>query len=222
MAEVTLYGMEFSVYVRIVRLTLAEKGVDYTLEAVDVFEPGLPEYYENLHPFKQMPAFRHGDVVLYEARAITQYIDEVFDGPALQPQDPLRRARQSQIISVADNHLYRALVWGLFVEIVSKPQEGETTDNAVVTAALKKAKIALPAVARLFGESPFATGDSIGLADLHLAPMFDYFLRCPAAPDLMREQQRLTEWWTAMKQRKSVVATPFGRTDDSKLPPLKL
>lgn len=222
MADVTLYGMEFSVYVRIARLALIEKGVDYTLEPIDVFEPGLPDWYADLHPFKQMPVLRHGDAVLYETRAITQYIDEAFDGPALQPQDPLHRARQSQIISVADNHLYRALVWGLFVEIVSKPQDGETTDNAVVAAALKTAKTALPAVARLFGDGPFAVGDSISLADLHLAPMFDYFLRCPAAPDLMREEQRLTEWWTVMKQRISVVATPFDRTDDSKLPPLKL
>lgn len=222
MAEVTLYGMEFSVYVRIVRLALIEKGVDYDLEPVDVFEPGLPDRYEDLHPFRQMPAFRHGDVVLYEARAITQYIDEVFDGPVLQPQDPLLRARQSQIISVADNHLYRALVWGLFVEIVSKPREGKATENDVVAAALKKAKVALPAVSRLFGDAGYATGDSISLADLHLAPMFDYFLRCPAAPDLMRGQQRLTDWWTVVKQRESVGTTPFDRLDDSKLPPLKL
>ena len=37
MAKPTLFGADYSVYVRIVRLTLAEKGVDYELVPVDVF-----------------------------------------------------------------------------------------------------------------------------------------------------------------------------------------
>ncbi|MFZ6765015.1 glutathione S-transferase N-terminal domain-containing protein [Pseudoroseomonas sp. WGS1072] len=37
-----LYGASYSVYVRAVRLTLAEKGVPYTLVPVDVFAPGGP------------------------------------------------------------------------------------------------------------------------------------------------------------------------------------
>jgi len=222
MTPVILYGMEFSVYVRICRMALSEKGIDYTLEPVDVFEDPLPDGYLALHPFRKMPAFRHGDVVLYEARAITQYIDEAFDGPSLQPDDPLHRARQAQIISIADNNLYRSLVWGYFVETVSRPGEGKATDEAVMAKAAETAETALPAIENLFRGKPYTNGERIGLADLHLAPIFDYFLRCEAAPGLMKDRQRLCEWWTAIKQRDSYLKTPYGPPEDASLPALKL
>jgi len=222
MADVTLYGMPFSVYVRIVRLALIEKGVDYTLEPVDVFADDMPDSYLALHPFRKMPAFRHGDVVLYEARAITLYIDEAFAGPSLQPDDPLQRARQAQIISIADNYLYRSLVWGIYVETVSRPGEGKSVDEKGLADSIKTAETALPAVEKLFCDGPFVNGKQISRADLHLAPMFDYFLRCDTAPGLMNGRQRLCEWWAAIKQRDSYAMTPFGPPGDATLPPLKL
>ena len=43
MVDPVLYGADYSVYVRIARMTLAEKGVRYRLDPVDVFAPdGLP------------------------------------------------------------------------------------------------------------------------------------------------------------------------------------
>ena len=36
-SAVTLFGAEYSVYTRIVRLALEEKGVSYRLEPVDIF-----------------------------------------------------------------------------------------------------------------------------------------------------------------------------------------
>ena len=43
MNAVTLFGAPYSVYVRICRITLAEKGVRHTLEPVDVFsDDGVP------------------------------------------------------------------------------------------------------------------------------------------------------------------------------------
>ena len=39
---VTVYGAPYSVYVRIVRLALEEKGVAYRLEEVDIFADGGP------------------------------------------------------------------------------------------------------------------------------------------------------------------------------------
>jgi glutathione S-transferase len=39
-AAVVLYGLSRSVYTRIARLTLEEKGVEYALEEVEIFGPG--------------------------------------------------------------------------------------------------------------------------------------------------------------------------------------
>lgn len=40
--SVELYGADYSVYVRICRIALAEKGVEYTLHPVDIFADGGP------------------------------------------------------------------------------------------------------------------------------------------------------------------------------------
>ncbi len=82
----TVYGADYSVYVRTVRLTLEEKGVDYRLKTVDIFaDNGPPAGYEQRHPFLKIPAVEHDGFKLFEAAAIMRYVDEIFDGPALMP-----------------------------------------------------------------------------------------------------------------------------------------
>ena len=79
---VELIGYRYSVYLRIARLVLAEKGVAFTQVEVNPFA-GAPDWYLALHPFGRVPTLRHGDFVLYETSAISRYVDAAFDGPAL-------------------------------------------------------------------------------------------------------------------------------------------
>ena len=133
---VTLYGATYSVYTRIARLALEEKGVPYNLEEVDIFaDDGPPADYLQRQPFHKIPVLDHEGFALYETTAITRYVDEVFAGPALTPADPQARARMNQIVSILDSYGYRALVWDLFVERLRKPQEGAASDEAKGAAA---------------------------------------------------------------------------------------
>jgi glutathione S-transferase len=120
----TLYGAPYSVYVRAVRLTLEEKVVSYELVPIDIFasEGALPDHKAR-HPFGKIPAFEHAGFQLYEAGAITRYVDEAFPGPRLQPEHPHGRARMNQIISILDSYAYRTLVWDIYVERVSRPDD---------------------------------------------------------------------------------------------------
>src|SRR5258708_19443585 len=88
-----LHGYRYSVYQRIARLTLAEKGVSYQQVEVNPFAPDVPTAYLALHPFGRVPALVHEGFALYETAAITRYIDRVFPGPALQPAEPKALAR---------------------------------------------------------------------------------------------------------------------------------
>jgi len=134
-----LFGPAYSVYVRIARIVLEEKGVDHDHVAFDVFNrDDWPDDWLERQPFGQVPAFEHGDFRLYETRAITRYIDEAFDGPALQPSGAQGRARVEQAISVLDAHGYRPMVWGIYVERVSRGKTGES-DETVIAAALPQA-----------------------------------------------------------------------------------
>ena len=53
------------------------------------FPPGIFEH----HPFGRIPAFEHDGFRLYETGAIARYVDEAFEGPALQPKDPRAATR---------------------------------------------------------------------------------------------------------------------------------
>jgi glutathione S-transferase len=100
MTSPTVFGAAYSVYVRIVRLALAEKGVAYRLVDIDIFAPGgPPQEYVARHPFGRIPAFEHDGFRLYETGAIARYVDEAFDGPPLQPADVRRRAHRRAAIT---------------------------------------------------------------------------------------------------------------------------
>ncbi|TIV14765.1 MAG: glutathione S-transferase family protein, partial [Mesorhizobium sp.] len=81
MAKPILYGADYSVYVRIARMTLEEKGIGYELAPLDIFAAdGIPAWYLEHHPFGRIPAFEHDGFRLFETGAIARYVDEAFDG----------------------------------------------------------------------------------------------------------------------------------------------
>ena len=100
--SLVLHGYRYSVYVRIARLALAEKGVTYDRVDVNPFAPEVPASYLALHPFGRVPTLAHDGFTLYETSAITRYIDRAFAGPALQPGDPRALARMDPVIGIAD------------------------------------------------------------------------------------------------------------------------
>lgn len=211
--EPVLYGAPYSVYVRIVRLALAEKGVPCRLEPVDVFAPGgPPSDHLDRHPFGRIPAFRHGDFGLYETDAILRYVDEGFDGPALTPglsvpdrQAAARiRARMTQIQRVLDNYAYPSLVWGLYVT-----EAGDDPAPDRVPEFLSAATCCLDALAALY-TGPFMLGDRLSLADLHALPMFAYCRLSPTGAGLIDERPGLASWLDHMQVREAVRQTRFA------------
>jgi glutathione S-transferase len=211
MSEPVVYGRAFSVYVRIVRQTLEEKGVAYRLVEIDPFAPGgPPAEYRERQPFGRIPAFEHDGFRLYEAGAISRYVDEAFPGPALQPREPRARARMNQAISILDSYAYRTLVWDVFVERVRAPENGRAPDEARIVAALPKAETCLAALASL-SDGDWLAGAEYTLADIHAAPMFAYFRMAPEGLAIMARHARLERWWRAMAARPSMIATrsPF-------------
>lgn len=208
-----VFGAAYSVYVRIVRLVLAEKGVAYDLVEVDVFAPDgpPPDHVAQRHPFGRIPAFEHDGFRLYETGAITRYVDEGFPGPALQPALPRLRARMNQVISVLDSYAYRPLVWDLFVERVRAPAQGRAPDEAKIAAALPKAGRCLDALLELMGDGPYLAGPQLTLADLHAAPMFIYAGLTDELPILLAQRPALAAWRDRVVERPSVAVTrsPF-------------
>ena len=190
MSDPTLFGATYSVYARIARLALIEKGVPFRFEEIDIFGDIPPDYFAR-HPFKRIPAFEHDGLRLYETAAINRYVDEGFEGPALQPEDPRARARMAQTIAVVDQYFYWPAVRVVYVQRLGRPAEGEPSDEAAIAAALPEVDRTLAALDQLADTTPWLVGDRISLADLHLAPAMDYFLRTPESAELMDKRPGL-------------------------------
>lgn len=205
MTRPIVYGARYSVYVRIVLLTLTEKGIAHDVVEVDVFaEGGPPAEHVARHPFGKIPAFAHDGVQLYEAAAIARYVDEAFPGPSLQPADPYKRAQMAQAIGLLDSYAYRTWVWDIYVERVSKPKRGAVPDEAKITAALANGETTAAALEVILGGQAFLAGDALSLADLHAAPMLSYLVKAPEGAALLARHPRLERWWRGLSQRPSV------------------
>jgi glutathione S-transferase len=208
MSELTLYGAAYSVYVRIARLVLEEKGVPYRLVEIDIFAEGGPSAdYRARHPFCRIPAFEHDGFRLYETGAITRYVDEAFDGPQLQPASVDERARMNQIISLLDNYAYRAMVWDVYVERVSRAAKGKSSDEARIAAGLAQAEACMAALVDLMGDTQWLAGDALSLADLHAAPMFACFTLASEGDAALARHGPLRRWWQSMSARDSMAKT---------------
>jgi len=208
-----------SVYIRAVRLALEEKDVRYELVPIDIFAPGgAPPEHQVRHPFGKIPAFEYAGFSLYEAGAISRFVDEVFPGPSLQPDDARARARMNQIISILDSYAYPTLVWDIYVERVSRPAGGASSDEQRIAAAMPKAKICLSALSELMDGSPWLTGSAISLADLHAAPIFAVFRLAPEGSRLLADHDALVQWWGRVSARQSFCA-PRCRRATSRMEP---
>lgn len=208
MSDPVLYGLSRSVYTRIARLALEEKGVRYTLEEIEIFGPGgVPAEYLARQPFGRIPALAHDGFTLYETGAITRYVDETFVGSRLQPQDARARARMNQVIGIVDSYCYRPMVWGVFGARIVAPAENIQPDEQQVAESLLKARICCRALEEILGSQRYFTGDEVTLADLHALPILLYFAMAREGAETVSAHPRLRAWLDTMAARPSVQRT---------------
>ena len=203
MAGVTLYGSQFSNFVRSARLALEEKGVPYGLEPAALKDPD----YRSLHPFVRMPALRHGAFRLSESFAIMRYVDEAFDGPALQPVDPRDRARMTQWVSAHNDYYVNTVGRPIIAECYAPLLFDRPTDEATIEAALPKARDHLGVLDSVLVEHRYMASDWLSLADLIFLPSLFYVAVTPRTATLLSPFKHLHRWYRDMSGRPSVQAT---------------
>jgi glutathione S-transferase len=206
---VVLHGYRYSVYLRIVRLVLAEKAIPYERVEVNPFAQ-LPDDYRKLHPFGRVPTLVHDGFAVYETAAITRYVDRAFAGSRLQPQEPRAAARMDQIMALVDAYGYWPLVRQVFSQRVFRAATGQPVDEAEVANGLAAAAGVLDALEDLAAPAEFLTGGSLSLADFHLAAMLAYFTLAPEGSALLARKARLGDWWGRFSARPAMAATDPG------------
>lgn len=208
--EVHLHGYRYSVYTRTARLALLWKGVEHRAIEVDPFAD-LSEDYLKLHPFGRVPALTHGAFQLFETGAITRYVDRAFEGPALQPEGAAALARMDQLISAIDAYAYWPMVRQVSSHAFFRPLFGEASRREEIEAGLEASRKVLSFLDGLAAEGEVLTGGDISLADFHLAPMIDCFVRAGEGRAALSAYPALQRWWDRLSVLEVMKATdPFA------------
>lgn len=213
MAEYTLYGTPLSTYVRTVRMIFAEKGVDYELVDVNIFqgESRTEAYRRHHHPFGKVPALEAGELSLFETAAIAELLEGRHPAPALQPAAPEARALMRQWQNVVDHYLYPTVIGQVVWQRVVRPKLlDEGTDERVIEAAMPDARRQMGLLERQLAETPWLSGESAGIADLYLAPVMGYFSQTPEGEGVLAESPALSRWWQRTSALASFQATAPG------------
>jgi glutathione S-transferase len=207
MADIQVYGIPGSPFLRSVEIALKEKGLDYQLHALAPGEHKSEEYLKR-HPFGRVPAFEHDGFGIYETQAILRYLDEVFANPPLTPGNPKARARMNQVIGIIEWYYFPKAAAPIgFNRIIGPRLLGLSGDEAAVTEAMPIARTCFAELERLLGNDQYFGGDRISIADVMLGAQLDLLCECAEGRELIEGTPALKEWLARMVARPSFAAT---------------
>ncbi|MDH3560708.1 MAG: glutathione S-transferase N-terminal domain-containing protein [Gammaproteobacteria bacterium] len=187
----TLFSSPSSPESHRVRMVLAEKGI--TVEILDV-EPGnKSEDLIDLNPYNTVPTLVDRELVLYDPRAIMEYLDERFPHPPLMPVDPVSRARTRLALYRIEKDWYEL--------VPALESRGEKTSSK----ARKMLRDSLTASAEVFSARPFFLSDEFSLVDATIIPILWRLKHYRV--DLPRQAKPVLQYAERMFQRESFQAS---------------
>ena len=198
MADLEIIGLPQSNYVWVVRMVCEEKGVPYALNPI---RPHTPDV-DALHPFGKIPVMRHGDVTLCESKAIVTYIDRVFDGPKVIPEEPRAAATVEQWVSLGNAEFDKLMIRQYVVGYVF-PKEPGKPDMAAIGEAAEKMKKQVEVLDRAVAKTGYLVGDSFTLADINILPMLFYVNRFEEGKALLAGTKSLSAYMARHFARES-------------------
>lgn len=210
MTEFVVTGIPGSPYVRAPLLVLEEKGAPYRFDAIGFGAQRSPEYLK-LQPFGKIPAFAHGGFAFFETQAFLRYVDRVVPEPALTPADARSAARMDQLMGITDDYVKGRVSGPVVFPLGIAPVLGMPADRDAALAGVPAAAHVLAVIADLLGDQPYLAGDMVSLADLLLAPHFDFLPGFAEGKELLMGQPKLAAWLARMQARPSMQATSWER-----------
>jgi glutathione S-transferase len=198
MPELEIIGVPFSNYVRSLRMLCEEKGVPYKLTPS---RPQTPEVTA-IHPAGQIPCMRHGDVALFESKAIATYIDKAFAGPRFIPDDAIGAARVEQWVSYGNAKVDKWIMRELVVPSVFF-DKSKGPDTARIEASLPEIDKCAKALDDQLARSQFLAGDTLTYADMNVIPMLATAQGFPSAKEILSRYASLSAYIAKVTERAS-------------------
>ncbi len=157
-----LYSDDTSPFCQRCRQVLFEKGMDFEIRDVDLFNK--PEDIAVMNPYGQVPILVERDLILYESNIINEYIDARFPHPQLMPADPMQCARARLLLFNLERELFA------YVSQFEAERKGKATEQS-----LEEARLAirdrLTQLAPIFTKNKYMLGEAFTIVDIAIAPL---------------------------------------------------
>lgn len=228
-----LYHGPTSVCSQKVRVALAEIGLDYEDELLDLqrgdqFSPD----YTRLNPDAVVPTLIDGDLVLLESSLIVEYLDKTYNGGSLMPDDVALevRTRHWLLRCLAVHAAINTLSFSTFMRdkvlATKSPAEIEAAlarmpdpvlrekrrdlyENGLgsiyVEQALRHLQRSFADMADHIGDGTWVSGPSFGLADIGVVPYIDRLERIGFDGLWTKDFPVIGTWLSTMRARPSYV-----------------
>jgi glutathione S-transferase len=157
---IKLYQNSISFNSRRVWITLLEKGLDFSIEEVQLNGQQFQPEFLALNPFHHIPVLVDGDTKMIESLAILDYLEAKYPQPRMLPTNPTDVAKVRMVEMLTVNELAPALN-PLFPKILGLGDG----DPIQVAAALTKIDTVLQFFEGLLDDRPFFGSETITLAE---------------------------------------------------------
>ena len=168
----TLHGAPLSPYVRKVRIALAEKGVDYTLNPVIPFDP--PDDFKKISPLGKIPVYTTSEGQnIPDSSVIIAYLERSVSDNPLYPADNSDFAKALFIEEYCDTVVVEATGPVFFQRLITPLLMGGTPDETIVAEALnEKLPPRLSYLNEQIGSNDYFVGNRFSVADLAITSPF--------------------------------------------------
>lgn len=214
-----------------VRMTLAEKGIAFDSQIMDLQRGDqFNADYIKLNPSALVPTLEHEGRIYVESTLIIEYLDDLKPEPALTPTDPELRYRMRYLLRQIDDIQHPAcsvLTYAIalrpivlkkepaelqaMIEQIRDParREGRRSVLAdgvhapVFQIALKQYLDVMQLTEELLAEGPWVCGEQFTLADCTLVPYILRFDHLGQRAVIDSRFPRIAHWYAAVQKRPS-------------------
>lgn len=243
----TLYHANHSTCSQKVRLCLAEKGLAFDSKLINLGtnEHLTPEYLA-LNPNGVVPTLIHDGQIIRDSGVICEYLDEVFPDPPLMPSDPVARAEVRAWIRYLDevptsavrvpsfNMAFLPRYDGLDDAAFQSEQADirplrkhfyekmgrKGFDDTEVDNALEQFQAAVDRMERQLGQTPWLSGEAVGLADYIATPLMDRMDDLGLGALWEERAPAVTEWFARIRAQPAFDAAFYPKARLSEFLPI--
>ncbi len=244
-----LYDFNNSVCAQKVRMTLAEKGLDWIEREVDLFR--LEQYdpkYLAFNPKGVVPTLVHDGTPVIESTLICEYIDDVFPAPPLRPAAPVDLSAMRVWSKTVDEGLHAGITAISFSAMFRERMRGMTdeqrarrwrnigdpsrsdrdrsvyehgVDSPYVYNAIAAYESAFEKLEKTFAHGrSWVMGDAFTLADIVLAPYMARLDYLTLLDVWTGERPGVAAWWRRFRERESCRTQLSGKLTPEMVEPM--